>query len=239
MKKITFSNEFVNTTNVRNLKSVMEGSALAQGEGHLVMVSGRAGRGKTRACLQWSVHNSATFLRIMTVWRKNDLEFLKALCRELGVNSPPHRRGPCFNEAVDILVARPRVVFLDEAEKMAPSFLDIVRDISDMSGCAFVLIGEEELVDYMRRNRRVWSRTFQQMEFEPLSPSDFTLFADRTTGLQLSIPVTGIFHANSGGDIRLAKRDLLALVQYCNAMSTREVTEEMAKTVIKIGLSGK
>ncbi len=133
----------------------------------------------------------------------------------------------------------PRPVFLDEIEKMSQVFLDLVRDIADSAGVPIILIGEEELVSYMKINRRVWSRTFQQMEFKPIEIADIMMYASESAGLKLSIPIAQMMHKASGGDFRLVKRDLLGLVQAANANQTTNITEKMAKIVIKSGLSGR
>lgn len=229
---------FVKTKNVRNFEVMMDGLALGAGEGRLGLVYGRAGRGKTRTSQWYSAHNNCLYLRVATIWRTSELEFLKALCREVGIITPPKRKGPCFTEVVDRLVTEPRPVFIDEIEKLPKTFLDLVRDLSDMTTAPFILIGEEELVSYMQQNRRVWSRTYQQLEFESISISDVLMYASDASGLKLSMPVASILHKNSGGDFRLLRRDMLLLVQYANAKGTREITEEMAQIAVKAGLSG-
>lgn len=239
MKEIRVKPVFIKTRNVRNFETTMDGLELGAGEGRLGMIYGRAGRGKTRTSQWYHAHNpGCIYLRIATIWRTSELEFLKALCRELRINPAPSRKGPCFVEIVDRLIANPMPVFLDEIEKLPRSFLDLIRDLSDMSTAPFILIGEEELVSYMRQNRRVWSRVFRQLEFEPIEVSDILLYAKDSTDLRLSMPVAKIFHGASEGDFRIVKRDMLALVQYANANGTREVSEAIARVAVKAGLSG-
>jgi hypothetical protein len=113
-----------------------------------------------------------------------------------------------------------------------------------MSGAAFIMIGEEELHTSMSRNRRVWSRTFQHIEFDPLNPSDIIIYASESAGLKLDVPVAAVFHQASGGDFRIVRRDLLTLVQMMNARGDggpagSGVTEEMARIAVKAGLTGR
>lgn len=211
----------------------------AKGEGCLGMVYSRAGLGKTRTCQWYAAHNNCVYLRTAVVWDTSYTDFLAALCHELAVMNPPKRKGRLFVEAVDVLMADPRPVFIDEIEKIPRRFLDLVRDMADMSTAPFVLIGEEELVSVMKQNRRVWSRTFQQYQFQPLEPADIIIYTNEATGLRLPSDGSVYLHRASNGDFRLVRRDLLTLVQICNARQTRDVTMEMVKMAVSQGLSGK
>jgi hypothetical protein len=237
MKKLQFRPTFVKTKNVRTFEEMMDGLAAADGEGRLGLVWGRAGRGKTRTAQWWAAHHNAAYLRIATVWRTAEGDFLRALCRELGIIDTPARKGALFAGALDRLLEEPRPVFVDELEKLPRYFLDLVRDLSDMAAVPVVLIGEEELVSYMRQNRRVWSRTFRQMQFEPISAAEIVLYAAEATGLRLSAIVAKIFENASGGDIRLVKRYLMRLTDLATGKGTDEITEELALMAVKVGLS--
>lgn len=227
------------TKNVRNFSVMMDGLELGRGEGRLGMVYGRAGRGKTRTSQWYHAHNGGVFLRMQTIWRTSELEFLKALCRELGILSAPGRKGPAFMAAVDILIADPKPIFLDEVEKLPGYFLDVIRDLSDLSTAPIILIGEEELVSFMRINRRVWSRTYQIMEFLPISKPDITTYIREASGMTIDTQIAGVFHDASGGDFRIVRRGLLALAQIANAKQTDQITTDMAQVAVKTGLVGK
>lgn len=227
------------TKNVRNFSVMMDGLALGRGEGRLGMVYGRAGRGKTRTSIWYHAnHGKGVFLRMQTIWRTSELEFLRALCRELGILSAPGRKGPAFMSAVDALIAAPKPVFLDEVEKLPRYFLDVIRDLSDLSTAPVILIGEEELVSYMRVNRRVWSRTYQALEFLPISKPDIIAYVREASGLSVDNQVADVFHAASGGDFRIVRRGLLALAQIANAKQTDQITVDMAQVAVKTGLKG-
>jgi len=226
------------TKNVRNFSVMMDGLALGRGEGRLGMVYGRAGRGKTRTAQWYHAHNGGVFLRMQTIWRTSELEFLRALCRELGILSAPGRKGPAFMAVVDTLIMDPKPIFLDEVEKLPKYFLDVIRDLSDLSTAPIILIGEEELVSYMRVNRRVWSRTYQSLEFLPISKPDIITYITASSGLAIDSQVAGVFHDASGGDFRIVRRGLLALTQIANAKQTNQITVDMAQVAVKTGLRG-
>lgn len=237
-KQLSIKPVFVKTRNVRGFEVMMDGLELGAGEGRLGLVYGRAGRGKTRTSQWYASHNECIYLRVATVWRSSELEFLRALCRELGVLEPPHRKGPCFAEIIERLLPRPRPVFIDELEKLPRYFMDVVRDISDMAAAPVILIGEEELVPCMRRNRRVWSRTFRQLEFAPIGIADILVYVREAAGVNLSTEAAGIFHQAAGGDFRIIKRDLLTAVQFANARGADGVDPDTAKEAVRAGLNG-
>ena len=239
-QKIQLIPEFVKTRNVRNFEVMMDGLALGAGEGRLGLVHGQAGRGKTETTIRYSAAHNGVCLRMLTVWRTSELEFLKKLCTELGNPKPPKRKGPCFIEIVERLSLNPRPIFLDEIEKLSALFLDVVRDLSDLAKVPIVLIGEAELPVAMRRNARVWSRTQQELEFDPISSAEIVYYVSESTGNQLKLTPTmvALIEKSSGGDFRLVRRALLNLTQIVNADGSGKVTEQMVKIAVKTGLNG-
>jgi len=217
----------------------MAGLDLSAGEGRFGMVYGRAGRGKTRTAQWYAANNDGIYLRTLKIWRTSELDFLRTLCRELGEINIPNRKGPCFNIIVDRLIADPRAVFIDEIEKLPALFLEVLRDLADVTAAPFVVIGEEELVAVMKQNRRIWSRTFQNVEFGPITPTDITSYAKESTGVVLSKAQAGEMHRASGGDWRIIKRDFLVLVDEMNAGGVTEPGDKQVKSAITAGLSGR
>jgi len=248
MERIQIKPVFVKTfKNVRNFAVLMDGLAMAAGEGRLGLVYGSAGRGKTRTAQWFAANNGCVYMKVAKIWRNSELEFMQELCRRLGIMMPPKRKGPCYREALENLAQANRPVFIDEIEKIHPDFIEIVRDLTEGSGAPFILIGEEELKGLMERNARVWSRTYQHMEFDPISVSDVMFYAVEAAALKLPPEVASIFHASSGGDFRLVRRSMISLVQIVNAKGNGGgpqgeggpvITEEMARIAVKMGLKG-
>lgn len=240
MDKIVFNPVFVKTKNVRNFEVMMDALELNNDEGCFGMVFGMAGLGKTRTSQWFQAHHDCVYMRVLGVWRNSELEFLRAMANAAGVKSPPGRTAAAFTSVVDSLIKNPRPVFLDEVEKMKPNFInDVIRDLAEITGRIFVLLGEEELVPYMQRHRRVWSRTFQQLEFQPIEIADIIMYAKESTGLKLSIDVAAMLHQASAGSWRPVKRSLLGMVQWANANNNATISVSTAKTIIKSALTGK
>lgn len=230
---------FVKTRNVRNFEVLMNGLDLAAGEGRFGLVFGQAGRGKTRTSQWYAAGNACVYMRVLSIWTTSELDFLCALARELGVLTPPRRKALAFQVVLDRLITAPRAIILDEMEKMPSKFLGFVRDLTDLSGSPIVFVGEVELIPYLQAERRVWSRVFQQVEFEPISATDIVYYANDVAGLQVDKAAAGILAASSGGDFRLVRRDVLALVQMCQGKGVMSVNAEMATIAAKQALSGR
>jgi DNA transposition AAA+ family ATPase len=234
--------EFIDTKNVRNFQ-VMVDDLISVGEGCLGCVPGTPGIGKTKTSRVWSARNNGVYLRIASIWKRSELDFMQAMALELGIARAPSRKGRCYMEAVDRLAGSGRVVFLDEMQRLPKEFLNIALDLSDATGCPFVLVGEPELKGLMQENKRVWSRTHRLFEFEPLSMIDVMIFAAKTASLNLRPKIASILHRSSGGDFRIFKRDFIALVKFANAQGpdaggAPQITEEMARIAVKQGLKG-
>ena len=148
MKEIRVSPKFVNTRNVRNGTAMIETMAVSAGEGRLAIIHSPAGLGKTRFAQWYASNNRCAFLRCQHNWRTSELEFLQAFCLELGIRTPPHRKGAAFMAVMDELNKQGGLpVFVEEIERLSKAFLELVRDFSDLSLAPFVLVGEEELVE--------------------------------------------------------------------------------------------
>lgn len=237
-KTIEVSRRFVNTVNARNFEVMMEGLTLSRGEGRLGLVFSPPGRGKSRTAQWYGAQHQGVYMQVPQIFKSSELDFLQTLLDVMGHKNPPYRKGPCWRLAVKTLKGSDRPVFIDELEKLPAFFLDLVKDFADIAAVPVVLIGEEELVSYMQRNRRVWSRTFRQLEFRPIDEGDIIMYFRENAGLNISPQIARIFLQASSGDFRIVWRDLLNLAQIANGKQTREITEEMARIAVKQALSG-
>ena len=245
MKPVKYVPAFVRTKNVRNFEVMMDSLKMAEGEGRFGMVWSEAGRGKSRTTEWWHAHHESTYVKTKYIWRTSELEFLWDLANELRVTAAQRRKGAVFTQIVEKLTADPRPVFLDEIERMPRGFLEICRDLTNLTGAPFILIGEDELVSFMQQNRRVWSRTYQHLHFEPVATGDIIYYVKETTGLAIDTDVASVLEKGGvpsrikTGNFRIVKRAVLALVQIANSEKNgAEVTTKMANEAMKFGLSG-
>jgi len=237
--KLSIKPIFVKTRNVGNFEAMMKGLDMAAGEGRFGLVWGRAGRGKTRTAQYYCANNRhCHYILALKVWRYSQGEFLRTLAKEIGFKNPPHRIGPLFTEVADRLVKAKPAIFVDEPEKLPKGYIEILRDLTESTGSPIILIGEEELPGIMRKERRVWSRTFQEVEFNPFGPADIVQYVGAAAGIRFTSPAAiEVMHEASGGDIRIVKRDTINLVQILNAKGTAEADEKAVKAAVKFALS--
>lgn len=233
-----FEPKWVDCRNEENFLAMMEILEQGAGEGRFGLIYGPAGRGKSRTTARWAAHQGCVYLLMLPIWANSELGFLQALCRELGVLQPPRTKNGCFAEVVEKLVAAPGPVFLDEMD-LAPKHLNLVRALAELTGAAFVLIGEDELVAMMSQNKRVWSRVYQALHFEAVGPRDIITYGRETAGLELDAAAATELNKSEGGeDWRVIKRTMIDLVGLANSKRTRQVTVEMVRQALKMGFRG-
>ena len=241
---VNFTPVFVPNKNVRNFNvALAEITSRQADKGRFFAVSGRAGFGKTTAADRWHIEHPSVFLRMRETWRSSELPFLQELCRELGIQRPPFRKDAAFMSAVDVLIRRRTPVFVDEIDKFTPRqsvmFLEILRDLTDLTGAPVVCIGEEGLPSLMQQSTRVSSRTVRHLAFGPVGPADIITYARAATdgAVTLSPEVVQVFVQASLGDIRVVERDVENLVALINARGNGTgVDAELARAAVAAGL---
>jgi len=245
-EKLTFKPNFVQNLNTRNFGVMMERLDLDPDEGRMAVVPGQAGWGKSRTTQWWHAQHDSVYLRMQAIWSTSELDFLQTLLRELGRKTTPGRKGACFAAIVDILINNPMPLFLDEVDRVPARFVDLLRDLTDITTAPVILIGEEGLPGQLMCNRRVWSRVAAMAEFKPLRVSDVVIYARQVAGLDLDESVAALLHQASdgksvAGNFRVVKRAILTLLQMLNSEggSGASVTVEMARTAVRTGLGGK
>lgn len=243
MDPVQVKRVFVKTRNVKVGDEMIEGLGLVNDEGVMASLTGEPGTGKTFWSQVRAANDDSVYFRVASIWKKSELDFMQAFCRELGMVKPPGRKGTCYLEAINRLQGTGRTVYVDEVQRLPKDFLVIILDLSDATGCPFVCVGEPELKGMMQAHARVWSRTFYAVEFGPISMSDVIFYGNEAAGLKLNSEIAGILHKASDGDFRIVRRSLIALAQLINAKGPGkdgepQITGEMARIAVKAGLSG-
>lgn len=237
---------FINTENVRNFLVAMNALALAPGKPRLMGVWGQAGVGKTYCATTYISRQPGgadiPYLKCRWVWAHSELEFLRALCGAFEIKPVPHRRAWCFEMVVEAMQAHPaRPLFLDDFHRMdrIPGHLEIVRDLTEISGAPVVLIGEEKLAYMLQNHRQVWSRTKQAVPFGPNQVADVVLLARQAAGLELEMDAAVRLHQWAGGDFRPLDSALMGCLQKAQAKGDARLTLTDVKAVLKTMLQPK
>jgi len=230
-------NVYVQTKNVRAFVTAMSEAGDIKAEPVLLVFYGQAGRGKTTVAQKYAVDQGAVYVRALAGW-KSELWMLQDFCRELRIDPVPHRKRPCFEAITARLAEYPQPVIVDEADKLAESGLEWIRDMADKTFVPFALVGEKLLLHKMQKERRVWSRTVSAVEFGPITAQDVLFFAKQAAQLTLSADQAQAIFNNSQGDFRLAARDVRRLETIVGASGLDKVTDGAVAAAIKQGFRG-
>lgn len=231
---------FVMTQNVKAFAAVMEIVKRRIGHDSLAMVSGRAGRGKTRTAMQYATQFDCVYLTTLRDWTPYWL--YQDVLTAMGIydKNQPNRKKAAFELIVSLCRENPRPIMLDEADLLGPRLLESVRDLCKVSNVPWVLIGEESLPHLMNRDRRVWSRRCASMEFQPMGVADVVAFCEQATknktedpGLKIRTEVADLVQRRTGGDVRLIEMILGQAETIARASQAKEVTEQIAQAAIK------
>jgi hypothetical protein len=199
-----------------------------RGQPGIMAVRGRAGRGKTMAALNAYAQGGGVYMR---AWEsETQAAMLRRLCREVAGMEP----GPAATskrEIIRSLDAQPRVLFLDEADRMATGRMEDLRDIHDETGCPMVLVGEEGLWALLQSRRRLGSRVTQHVEFGPVSAEDVLLYATEAASLALSPEAAAAVVQLTEGDFRLVRNAVQELEQAAAAATSQDVDEAMVRSL--------
>ena len=234
-------NVFVQTRNAKNFITAMREAERMPGEPIMLAFYGPAGRGKTATARYFAAQEDWTYCRCGKGWQKSELWMLQDICVELKIDPVPKRKKPAFEAIAERLLASPRTVIIDEADKMPEGLLEWIRDFVDLTAAPFALVGEKRLKYKMERERRIWSRTLRMVEFEAISTEDILFFAKAATedraanfsGISLSANQADIMSRSAQGDFRPVKRQVFFIEELLRVNNTKTVTDEMIKVAIK------
>ncbi|RJR41892.1 MAG: hypothetical protein C4567_08000 [Deltaproteobacteria bacterium] len=235
-RPVKFEAAWVDTRNEQQLLAMMETIDQAAGVGRLGYLWSQAGRGKTDTSARYASPRKLPHIRVREDWTGSTLPFLKKLCFELGQLTPPHTRTRCIDEAIERLLKRPakqRVVFIDEMDRI-PKHLDLMRDLADLAGAAFIFIGEVGLPNLINANGRVWSRTLGEVCFEAAEAQHIVAYGWESAGLKIEPPAALLFNrAEGGGDWRVIRNRVIKTVALANTKKTRQITEDLARLILE------
>lgn len=223
---------FVMTGNVTKFVSTMKFVEGRMGTDSLALVSGRAGRGKTRTAKWYATQNDTPYVESLrdwsVLWMYQDILQAFGLSRE----NLPRRKKAAFDAIFDLAHEKQAPVLLDEADLIGPRLLETIRDLCKVTRVPWVLIGEESLPHLMNRDRRVWSRRCAVMEFQPMSSTDITGFAREACGLTFTGDASDVIQRATGGDIRLIELALSTAETVAKANQTKTISVDAAKAAV-------
>ncbi|MHB9074620.1 MAG: AAA family ATPase [Desulfobaccales bacterium] len=211
---------FIDTHNVTNANTAMNALALQPGKPRIGAFYGHAGVGKSYWATTYISRQpeASPYLKCQYVWGGSELAFLRALCRAFEIETPPHKKVACYQLILDRMTARPHLPLVaDDFHRMPWGHLEIMRDLTELSGAPVVLIGEEPLEAMLQDRDQVWSRTYQALKFKANDIADVRLLALKAAGLELEREAATHLHQWANGDLRPLDSALAGLLQFAQA----------------------
>jgi DNA transposition AAA+ family ATPase len=225
------------TKNIRNMKDAL-GALQSNKKGlpGLGLICGKAGLGKTQAVKWYSTQFDCPYIRATATWTPRWM--LQEICCELD-QDPEGYTAKVFNQVKTELQIKPRLIFIDEADYLTSNWklLETLRDLHDLTGSSFVLIGMGNIKSRLAKKRQFWSRISQVIEFRPLSSDEVAFIAQELAELNLNDNVAKEIVRATAGYFRDVMVVLLHLERTAQANNRQDINKKMvdmiSRTVLK------
>jgi len=201
-----------------------------KGQPGLMVVWGFAGMGKTEASRKLAVekHQSVVYVRVMQDWTPRAM--LAAICVELN-GMKPTRVELAKRAIIEELERSPKLIFMDEADRLNISLVEHLRDIHDESGAPIAMIGEPSLYGSLTARRRIWDRVTQVVEFGPVITDDVVMFGMKACDLKVKAEAAAELVRRCQGSFRLLYHLMKDLERQAKANKMDAVELEMVEAL--------
>jgi len=195
----------------------------------LGLICGKAGLGKTKAVKWYSTQFDCPYIRATATWTPRWM--LQEICIELG-NDPEGITSRVFNQVKDELFSKPRLIFIDEADYLTSNWklLETLRDLHDMTGSPFVLIGMGDIKNKLGKKAQFWSRVSQVVEFIPLTSKEIAFIGHELIGLNMSEDVAEQLKKVTSGFFR----DVMVALSHLEQMAKANKLDTVNKKMVDI-----
>lgn len=218
---------FIQTENFRRLTEAQrQVERRGAAEAGLVIIRGPYGVGKSEIVQRWAVDNGAIFVRCKETWTKRAL--LDELAGVMGLDNRGRNSEVQARVIGRLAVDMANLVF-DEADHLirsTPALLEVIRDITDLTGVGCFLVGMEGFGAKLARYGHIASRVARVVDFEPLSEADVKAAVKALCEVQLTPEVLAALHQQAAGKMRLVLNAISTLEQWAAANGLREVGAE-------------
>ncbi len=219
---------FVKTENFRRLaeahKRVERRGAR---EACLVVIKGHYGIGKSELTERWAADNGWVFVRAKATWTKRAM--LDELADLMGV-SKSGRNQEVQARIIGKLAVEMVPMIIDEADFLVGStatLLEVLRDITDLTGTPCFLVGMEQFAMKVNRFPHISSRVaYPIVELVPLTLADVKATVTAKSEVRITDEVLPIILEQSGGRMRLILGAIANLEAWADANGWDKITPE-------------
>lgn len=221
---------FVQTENFKRLKEA-EKLVARRGarEAGLVIVRGVYGVGKSELTERWAVDSGYVFVRAKETWTKRAL--LDELADKMGL-AKTGRNQEVQARIIGKMAVDMVPLIVDEADflvRSTASLLEVLRDITDLTGTMCFLVGMEHFPLKVARYAHIASRVAKVVEFETLSLADVKATLTAKAEVTIDDDVAALIHQQAKGRMRLVLNAIANVEQWAAANSWNKVTLERLK----------
>ena len=221
---------FVQTENFKRLKEA-EKLVAKRGarEAGLVIVRGVYGIGKSELTERWAADSAYVFVRAKETWTKRAL--LDEVADKMGLAK--HGRNQEVQARIIGKMAVEMVpLIVDEADflvRSTASLLEVLRDITDLTGTMCFLVGMEHFPHKVARYAHIASRVARIVEFEVLSLADVKATVALKAEVGMEDDLVNEVHRQAKGRMRLVLNAIANIEQWASANSWAKVSTKQVE----------
>lgn len=216
---------FVQTENFKRLKEAEKlVSKRGAREAGLVIVKGVFGIGKSELTERWAADSGYVFVRAKETWTKRAL--LDELAEKMGL-AKTGRNQEVQARIIGKVAVDMVPLIVDEADflvRSTASLLEVLRDITDLTGTMCFLVGMEQFPMKVARYQHIASRVAKVVELETLSLTDVKTTVAAKAEVAMDDDVIAEMHRQSRGRMRLVLNAIANVEQWAQANSWKTIT---------------
>jgi DNA transposition AAA+ family ATPase len=216
-----------------NFKRLAEAQKLVERRGAreagLVLVKGHYGIGKSELTERWAADSGWVFVRAKATWTKRAM--LDELAERMGL-SKVGRNQEVQARIIGKLAVDMVPMIVDEADFLVGttgSLLEVLRDITDMTGTMCFLVGMEHFPMKVARHGHIASRVAKVVELLPISLADVKATVTAKCEVPIADDVLPELLKQANGRMRLLLNAIANLEQWADANGWDKVTLERIK----------
>lgn len=216
-----------------NFKRLAEAQKLVERRGAreagLVLVKGHYGIGKSELTERWAADSGWVFVRAKVTWTKRAL--LDELADKMGL-SKVGRNQEVQARIIGKLAVDMVPMIVDEADFLvgsSASLLEVIRDITDLTGTMCFLVGMEHFPLKIARHGHIASRVAKVVELLPLSLADVRATVAAKSEVPIADEVLPELLSQASGRMRLVLNAIANIEQWAQANSWAKVGPEHVK----------